>query len=276
MGHSNKIVNLLDLQSIKIPDSGKNSNIISYLDLDRISKQLFAKYNIELLSSEYKLSNKGKNATAIYSIKVNQKQDKQIADDELAMFFTWTSSYNKSTSFNCSIGGIVKEDNSYIILPSNTNYARKNKTNFRNEIVSFMDTHIKTAITKFNYTILEKNKMKTYSCFRDDQIRLSSLLFFAENLLTVTQVNKLKKVLKVTSLDNKTCWDYYKVVLNILKDNPSRTWSKTLIYFHVFITSELKSSAVVTYRDYDVLEEIELEDIPQIDMSNIKVDFGCL
>jgi hypothetical protein len=118
MSKTTKLVTVEELKAIPLPVKTETYTVISHgLIIDEVKNEL-VNAGFEIISEEYRANNNLEVARGSYIIRRSE-------DPNFAMSFNWTNSYDKSTKFQCAIGGYVWENNSYVIEKEDNTFIRK-------------------------------------------------------------------------------------------------------------------------------------------------------
>ena len=241
------------LENAPLPNHGKSYTVISHKTVIDNTLNLLENSGFTVTEQLYTCNMNANVARGIYYIIPNSTDDAVNSESELGMMFTWTNSYDKSTSFQCGIGGYVFVCNNGMIHGDMATFARKHTGSADVEVQRQISSQIKYAHKHFNQLIQDKEEFKKTKLSVKQQAELLGRLFIEEKILDATQLSSVKREIDKPSFDYKTNpdngWAFYNHVTNSLKLSHPRSWMTNQQKFHKFMTSELLSN--VNIKTYD-------------------------
>lgn len=236
------------LISSALPSHGSTYTVIPHKDVMKHTEDLLRSNGFYIERELYRANMNAQVAQGIYHIKpIPQVFDLYSAEvkeeEDLGMMFAWTNSYDKSTRFQCAIGGYVMCCNNGIVSGDMATFARKHTGNADSEVNAQISSQIKSAHKYFKQLITDKNNLRTIDLSVKEQSELLGRLFFDKKLLDVTQMSCIKSEMNVPSYDYKAdqdnAWAFYNHVTHALKKSHPRTWLSDQQKFHDFIVADV-------------------------------------
>ena len=140
----------IELSNAPLPTHGSTYTVIPHRSIIDHTENLLSQHGLQIQEKKYISNTNAKVAQGIYKISYS-------TDDELGMMFAWTNSYDKSTRFQCGIGGYVFVCNNGMIHGDMATFARKHtgsadidaKKHIQNQIV-FAKKHFKKLVNDKN------------------------------------------------------------------------------------------------------------------------------
>lgn len=236
------------LEVASLPQHGSSYTVIPHKFVIDETHKLLSQSGFKVISEEYRANMNAQVAQGIYIIQPSVVNEPSLAyEKEMVMIFAWTNSYDKSTRFQCSIGGHVIEINNNIICGDMMSFARKHTGSADYEISMQISDQIKNAEVYFKKIISIKETLKDVYLSRDEQASLVGRLFVRENILEINQLSTIKSNMEnpMHSFDNsastspENAWAFYNYITNGLKTAHPRDWMNVSKKFYDFIMVEI-------------------------------------
>lgn len=222
------------LRNVALPQATKSYTPIAHGDIiDEVRAAL--KLEGFIINSElYKAEQKGEVAAGFMEISDNS------LDEDMAMTFNWTNSYNKMLRFSCGIGGLIYDNNvPFVSRDAQVNWARKHTGTAKEESTNVINQMISQAVHHFTKIVAMKDKFKAIQIDREEYSKLMGLLFFDKNILGIEQSTQIRNEYNNPSFDYSgkgTLWEVYKIIMFGVKEQSPKTWYKQQIEINTFIT----------------------------------------
>ena len=247
MGYSKPTnVSEVDLCNAELPLHGKTYTVIPHKSIIDHTENLLRQNNFIIKKKTFRCNANARVAQGIYQIVTTH-------DDDMGMMFAWTNSYDKSTRFQCGIGGYVFVCNNGMVHGDMATFARKHTGSADIEVQRQIASQVKYAHKHFNQLIQDKDEFKKTNLSLKQQAELLGRLFVEEKILDATQLSSVKREIDKPSFDYNTNsnsgWAFYNHVTHALKLSHPRSWMTDQQKFHKFMTSELLSN--VNIKTYD-------------------------
>lgn len=238
------------LEVASLPQHGSSYTVIPHKFVIDETHKLLSQSGFKIIKEEYRANMNAQVAQGIYIIQPSAVNEPSLAyEKEMVMIFAWTNSYDKSTRFQCSIGGNVVEINNNIICGDMMSFARKHTGSADYEISMQISDQIKNAEIYFKKIISIKETLKNIFLSKDDQASLIGRLFVREDILEISQLSTIKFSMEnpMHNFDNsqdtspENAWAFYNYVTNGLKTAHPRDWMNVSRKFYDFIMTEILS-----------------------------------
>lgn len=267
------------LETSPLPTHGDTYTVIPHKDVISHTENLLKANGFMVEKVLFRANMNAQVAQGIYHIKAipqvfNLYSPEVQGEEDLGMMFAWTNSYDKSTRFQCAIGGYVMCCNNGMVCGDMANFARKHTGSADSEVNAQISSQIKHAHKFFKNLVTDKNSLRTIDLSVKEQAELLGRLFFDEKVLDVTQMSCIKSEMNEASYDYKAdqdnAWAFYNHVTHAFKKSHPRTWLSDQQKFHDFIVADVLGKMGVNQQDTtdpnDVLDnhldDTESEPIP--------------
>ena len=246
------------LETSALPTHGDTYTVIPHKDVISHTESLLKSNGFTIERELYKANMNAQVAQGIYHIKpipqVFDLYSPEVKEEtDIGMMFAWTNSYDKSTRFQCAIGGYVFVCTNGLICGDMANFARKHTGAADSEVNAQISSQIKHAHKFFKNLVTEKNSLRTITLTIQEQSELLGRLFFDNKLLDVTQMSLIKSEMSDPSYDYKAdadnAWTFYNHVTNALKKCHPRSWLSDQQKFHDFIVADVLGKMGITKQD---------------------------
>jgi len=232
MSKTTKVVQDVELKAVPLPVKTDTYTVISHgFIIDEVKKGL-AKAGFEILAEEYRANNNLEVARGSYVIKRSE-------DPNFLMSFNWTNSYDKSTKFQCAVGGFVWENNAYVIEKEDNTFIRKHTGDADTLVQETIADKIANA-EKYYLSVLDaKHKMENIKVSRGQVAKILGDLYFNFDMISIEQLSGIKKEYTkpsyVYSTDSDSLWTVYCHILTVLKSAHPKLWIHQQGFVHNYI-----------------------------------------
>lgn len=263
-----KSVTADELKAVALPSHGGKYATVSHgFIIDTVEQELNnAGYTVT--NVEYKSNLNGEVALGIYNIASSDD------DPDLDLMFAWANSYDKSLRFRCSVGATVKVCMNGMIKGDVADYGRKHVGDAKDEVKSHIKGQIGDAVKYFNQLKNTKDRMKDVTL---TELQIGGALghLYMDEVLTVTQIVKLKDELSKPSYDYGTpvdsLWTVYNCFTSVLSKSHPKKWIEdqkaVFAYFDQFIPK-----AKTEFKDPDQLDLVEEAEKAEMSTEAASVD----
>ena len=257
------------LENSPLPNHGSTYTVIPHKDVIKHTEDLLAKNGFMIERQLYRANMNCQVAQGVYHIKpipqvFDLYSDEVKNDEDLGMMFAWTNSYDKSTRFQCAIGGYVICCNNGLVCGDMASFARKHTGNADSEVNAQISSQIKSAHKYFKRLVGDKNNLRTISLPLKEQAELLGRLFFELKILNVEQLSCVKSELNESSYDYQAdqdnAWAFYNHVTHALKKTHPRTWLSDQQKFHEFIVADVLGKMGINKQDTTNPQDPNLEE----------------
>lgn len=263
------------LENAPLPSHGDTYTVIPHRDVIENTLNMLNASGFDVVRELYRANVNANVAQGVYHIKPNNPIDDKIkAEDELGMMFAWTNSYDKSTRFQCAIGGYVMVCHNGMVAGDMMSFARKHTGSADYEIRMQISNQIKNAEKYYTRIIDDKNNLRKVDLSMKEQAELLGRLYAQEDILDVSQIVTVKEEMAKPSYDyqadQENAWAFYNHVTHALKKSHPRSWLSDSQKFHDFIVGDLLGQMGIVTKD--TVEEIEEVSENQLDLFNEEVE----
>ena len=236
------------LETSPLPTHGDTYTVIPHKDVISHTESLLKTNGFMVEKALFRANMNAQVAQGIYHIKAipqvfNLYSSEVKEEEDLGMMFAWTNSYDKSTRFQCAIGGYVMCCNNGMVCGDMANFARKHTGSADSEVNAQISSQIKHAHKFFKNLVTDKNSLRTIDLSIQQQAELLGRLFFDEKILDVTQMSCIKSEMNEASYDYKAdqdnAWAFYNHVTHAFKKSHPRSWLSDQQKFHDFIVADV-------------------------------------
>lgn len=266
MSKTTKVVGELELKALKLPAKTATYTVISHgFIIDEVRKEL-AKAGYTIKSEDYRASNNLEIATGSYII--NKEEDPSFA-----MSFSWVNSYDKSTRFQCAIGGFVWENNGYVIDKEDNGVTRKHTGDANAIVQETIKEKISNADKFYASVHADKEQMMDITLTRSEVAKILGELFFSYDMLSIEQLSGIKKeYIKPSYMyttDADSLWTIYCHMLTVIKGSHPKIWLSQQAFIHNYLKmnylgkAPVKGLVPVEFKEPEPLAE---KDPAQIDL----------
>lgn len=222
------------LRNVALPQATKSYTPIAHGDIIDEVREALKSEGFAIKSELYKAEQKGEVAAGFMEI-----SDGSL-DEDMAMTFNWTNSYNKMLRFSCGIGGLIYDNNvPFVSRDAQVTWARKHTGTAKEESTNVINQMISQAVHHFAKIVAMKDKFKAIQIDREEYSKLMGLLFFDKNILGIEQSTQIRNEYNNPSFDYSgkgTLWEVYKIIMFGVKEQSPKTWYKQQIEINTFIT----------------------------------------
>lgn len=235
------------LENALLPNHGKSYTVISHKDVISNTYSILQNSGFVITKELYRANHEANIAQGIYHIVPKNPVDPMIRlEDELGMMFAWTNSYDKSTRFQCAIGGYVMVCHNGMVSGDMMNFRRKHTGSADQDMKNQISNQVLHAEKYYRRMIDDKDNLKTVGLTIKEQAELLGRLYCDEEILDVTQVSTVKAQMKNPSYDYQcdmdNAWAFYNHVTHALKTSHPKTWLSDTQKFHEFMVANLLST----------------------------------
>ena len=242
------------LENAPLPSHGDTYTVIPHRDVIENTLNMLNASGFDVIRQLYRANVNANVAQGIYHIKPSNPIDDKIkTENELGMMFAWTNSYDKSTRFQCAIGGYVMVCHNGMVAGDMMSFARKHTGSADYEIRMQISNQIKNAEKHYRKIIDDKNNLRTVSLSMKEQAELLGRLYAQEEILDVSQIVTVKEEMAKPSYDyeadQENAWAFYNHVTHALKRSHPRSWLSDSQKFHDFIVADLLGQMGLNTKD---------------------------
>ena len=260
-----------------LPNHGNTYTVIPHKTIIKHTHDLLTSNGFEIERELYRSNMNAQVAQGIYHIKSVNDQLRDNEDD-IGIMFAWTNSYDKSTRFQCAIGGYVFVCLNGLVSGDMANFARKHTGNADAEVQVQISSQIKHAGKFFTKLCMDKDSMRQVKLPIKDQAELLGRLFVDDDLLDATQLSCVKNEIAKPSYhynaDQENAWTFYNHVTLALKKSHPRTWMSDQQKFHDFMTANVLSQMGIQNTDINRTDSVLIpsENEADAEMQEMKTD----
>ncbi len=264
------------LENAPLPSHGDTYTVIPHRDVIENTLNMLNASGFEVQRELYRANVNANVAQGIYHIvSSNPIDDKIKTESELGMMFAWTNSYDKSTRFQCAIGGYVMVCYNGMVAGDMMSFARKHTGSADYEIRMQISNQIKNAEKYYKKIIDDKDGLRNVNLSMKEQAELLGRLYAQEEILDVSQLVTVKEEMAKPSYDyqadQENAWAFYNHVTHALKRSHPRSWLSDSQKFHEFIVGDLLGQMGIATKDN--IEEVEEETTEnQLDLFDKEVE----
>jgi hypothetical protein len=263
------------LENAPLPSHGDTYTVIPHRDVIENTLNMLNASGFEVERELYRANVNANVAQGVYHIKPSNPIDDKIkTENELGMMFAWTNSYDKSTRFQCAIGGYVMVCYNGMVAGDMMSFARKHTGSADYEIRMQISNQIKNAEKYYKRIIDDRDNLRKIDLTMKEQAELLGRLYAQEEILDVSQLVTVKEEMVKPSYDyqadQENAWAFYNHVTHALKKSHPRSWLSDSQKFHEFIVGDLLSQMGIVTKD--TTEEIEEVSENQLDLFDKEVE----
>ena len=232
MSKTTKLVTAQELKAAPLPAKTATYTVISHgFIIDEITSEL-EKAGFEIISEEYRANNNLEVARGSYIIRRSE-------DPNFSMCFNWVNSYDKSTKFQCSVGGYVWENYSYVIEKEDNTFIRKH-TGGADELAKHtIADKIANAEKYYKSVLATKTAMENITVSRGQVAKILGDLYFNFDMISIEQLSGIKKEYMKPSYVYPTysdsLWTIYCHILTIIRSSHPKTWLMQQGFIHNYL-----------------------------------------
>lgn len=265
------------LESQPLPNHGKSYTVIPHARVIDKTRKMLNDSGFSITKELYRANMNANVAQGIYYISPLTTSDEKVSQEtELGMMFAWTNSYDKSTRFQCSIGGYVMVCYNGTCTGDLMNFARKHTGSADADIDTQISSQIKNAEMIFRRIIDDRDMLRQTDMSKEEQAKMLGLLYCDLDILDNTQMSIIKDEMKKASYnyncDADKAWSFYNHVTHAMKKSHPRTWLKDTKAFHDYITQKLKGSNKVKEETTLNTPELDLAKVEQLSSDYVTAD----
>lgn len=229
MSKTTKEVSAADLVGVTLPVKTETYTVISHgFIIDEVRNAL-RRAGFEVVLEQYRANNNLEVARGSYIIK-------RAEDPSFMMSFSWVNSYDKSTKFQCAIGGYVWENNSFVIDKEDNAFIRKHTGDADTLARETIKEKIENAEKYYLSVLNAKRKMESIKLTRSQVAKILGELYFSYDMLSIEQLSGIKKEYTkpsyVYSSDADSLWTTYCHILTIIKVSHPKLWLQQQTFIH--------------------------------------------
>lgn len=242
------------LENAPLPSHGDTYTVIPHRDVIENTLNMLNASGFTVTRELYRANVNANVAQGIYHIVPSNPIDPAVkSETELGMMFAWTNSYDKSTRFQCAIGGYVMVCYNGMVAGDMMSFARKHTGSADYEIRMQISNQIKNAEKYYKRIIDDRNNLRTVTLSVKEQAELLGRLYAQEEILDVNQVVTVKQEMSKPSYDyqadQENAWAFYNHVTHALKKSHPRSWLSDSQKFHDFIVGDLLGQMGIQTKD---------------------------
>lgn len=232
MSKTTKVVQDVELKAVPLPVKTETYTVISHgFIIDQVKQEL-AKAGFEVVAEEYRANNNLEVARGSYIIRRSE-------DPNFMMSFNWTNSYDKSTKFQCAVGGYIWENNAYVIEKEGNSFIRKHTGDADTLAKDTIADKIANAEAYYQSVLDTKRKMEHIKVNRGEVSKILGNLYINFDMISIEQLSGIKKeYLKpsyVYSTDSDSLWTIYCHILTVLKSAHPKLWLHQQGFVHNYL-----------------------------------------
>lgn len=256
MGYSKPIETTKQyLENAELPEHNESYAVVPHKDIIENTVNMLNTAGFTITRELYRANVNANVAQGIYHIKPNNSHDVDVINEtEIGMMFGWTNSYDKSTRFQCAIGGYVMVCQNGMVAGDLMSYARKHTGTAAQEIKMQIANQIKNAEKYYKRILTDRDALKTINLDIKKQSELLGRLYIEKKIINSTQINIVKREIEEPSydynVDKTSAWHFYNHVTHALKETHPRDWMRKTQSFHDFIITDLKGQMGI--KQYDM------------------------
>lgn len=242
------------LENAPLPSHGDTYTVIPHRDVIENTLNMLNASGFTVTRELYRANVNANVAQGIYHIIPSNPIDPAVkSETELGMMFAWTNSYDKSTRFQCAVGGYVMVCYNGMVAGDMMSFARKHTGSADYEIRMQISNQIKNAEKYYKRIIDDRNNLRTVTISLKEQAELLGRLYAQEEILDVNQVVTVKQEMSKPSYDyeadQENAWAFYNHVTHALKKSHPRSWLSDSQKFHDFIVGDLLGQMGIQTKD---------------------------
>lgn len=242
------------LENAPLPSHGDTYTVIPHRDVIENTLNMLNASGFTVTRELYRANVNANVAQGIYHIIPSNPIDPAVkSETELGMMFAWTNSYDKSTRFQCAVGGYVMVCYNGMVAGDMMSFARKHTGSADYEIRMQISNQIKNAEKHYKRIIDDRNNLRTVTLPLKQQAELLGRLYAQEEILDVNQVVTVKQEMSKPSYDyeadQENAWAFYNHVTHALKKSHPRSWLSDSQKFHDFIVGDLLGQMGIQTKD---------------------------
>lgn len=232
MSKTTKVVQDVELKAVPLPVKTETYTVISHgFIIDEVKREL-AKAGFEVMAEEYRANNNLEVARGSYIIKRSE-------DPSFLMSFNWTNSYDKSTKFQCAVGGYVWENNAFVIEKEGNSFIRKHTGDADTLVKETIADKIANAEAYYHSVLQAKQAMQHVKVSRGQVSKILGDLYFNFDMISIEQLSGIKKEYQkpsyVYSTDSDSLWTIYCHILTVLKSSHPKVWLLQQGFVHNYL-----------------------------------------
>jgi hypothetical protein len=270
MSKTTRVVEPVELKAVPLPVKTETYTVISHgFIIDEVKRELAAA-GFEVMAEEYRANNNLEVARGSYIIRRSE-------DPNFLMSFNWTNSYDKSTKFQCAVGGFVWENNAYVIEKEGNTFIRKHTGDADTLVKETIADKIANA-EKYYLSVLDaKCRMENIKVNRAEVAKILGNLYFNFDMISIEQLSGIKKeYLKpsyVYSTDSDSLWTVYCHILTVLKSAHPKLWLHQQGFVHNYLKMNyLMTADTVSFATPSVIIEKALLNIPEVEVDPAQIN----
>tara|TARA_B110000467_G_C18324542_1_gene487931 strand:+ start:549 stop:1394 length:846 start_codon:yes stop_codon:yes gene_type:complete len=266
------------LEAASLPSHGETYTVIPHKEVIQNTLNMLNASGFHVTRELYRANMNANVAQGIYHIVPRNPIDDTIKNEkELGMMFAWTNSYDKSTRFQCAIGGYVMVCYNGMVAGDMMSFARKHTGSADHEIKMQISNQIKNAEKYYARIIKDKDSLRTVTVSRKEQSELLGRLYAEKDILDLSQLSVVKSEMDKPSYDynadQENAWAFYNHVTHALKKSHPRGWLSNTQKFHEFIVGDLLGQMGIQTQDTVVSTQTNLFDIEVVEEEVISHEF---
>ena len=253
MSKTTKLVTAAELIAVPLPAKTASYTVISHDFIINHAKNELKKAGFEIVSEEYRANNNLEVARGSYIIKRND-------DPTFVMSFNWVNSYDKSTKFQCAVGGYSWENNAYIIDKEDNAFIRKHTGDADSLARDIIAEKISGAEKYYKDLLQTKKQMEHLTVNRNQIAAILGDLYFTYDMISIEQLSSIKKEYNkpsyVYSTPSDSLWTVYCHILTVIKSSHPKLW----LHQQGFIHNYLKINYLTLSDIMKTAEHLSIED----------------
>jgi D-Tyr-tRNAtyr deacylase len=251
------------LEAMPLPSHGKSYTVIPHKEVISNTLNMLNASGFHVTREIYRANMNANVAQGIYHIVPRNPMDVDIqTETELGMMFAWTNSYDKSTRFQCAIGGYVMVCHNGMVAGDMLNFKRKHTGTADHDIKMQISNQIKNAEKYYKRIINDRDGLRQVPLTKRDQSELLGRLYADEEILEISQMSIVKSEMEKPSYnynaDQENAWAFYNHVTHALKKSHPKTWLSDTQKFHEFMVNDLLGQMGILQKDNPKTNQIDL------------------
>ena len=238
--------------SAELPEKTKTYTPIQHGSIINRVREEIRDAGFIIIDEMYRASNEGKIALGTFKLKYK-------SDPDMDLCASFVNSYNKQYAFRFNLGGVIKMNNTAMILNNSKlgAYKRVHKGEADLLAAGKISEFIGEAGEYWTALVEHKEQLKELRISSDVRDVILGKLFFSEKVLNGMQMNIIQKELVTPSFDYKvdkdSAWALYNHVALSMKEARPATWMSDEIALHSVFDEVLDfESVLVSSRYVDV------------------------
>jgi hypothetical protein len=232
MSKTTKVVTAVELISAPLPAKTATYTVISHEFIISHVKEELAKAGFKVVKEEYRANNNLEVARGSYIIE-------KAEDPNFTMSFNWVNSYDKSTKFQCAVGGYIWENNAYVIDKEDNTFVRKHTGDADSLAKDIIADKIVDADKYYHELLSTKNHFQFVTVNRSEVASILGDLYFTYDMISIEQLSSIKKEYNkptyVYTSNSDSLWTIYCHILTVIKSSHPKLWLHQQGFIHNYL-----------------------------------------